>query len=157
MSEQYPGQPDPNAPQTPPQAPQYGAPQYGAPQYGSPQYGDAPQQPYGQGGMSPSDENTWVALGHFGGILLGFIAPLIVMLVKGGESPRVRAQAVESLNFQITAMIAFVVSAILTIILIGLLMMIAVGIGVLVLCILAGVKALNGEDYRYPMTLRLVK
>jgi len=62
--------------------------------------------------MSPSDERTWAGLAHFGGLLLGFLAPLIVMLVKGEQSPRVRAQAVEALNFQIAFMIYMFVATV---------------------------------------------
>ncbi|MGN0065674.1 MAG: DUF4870 domain-containing protein [Nocardioides sp.] len=150
------------APQTPP--PSYGAPQtpppgYGAPQTPPPAYGSYQQQPqqFGGGTMTPSDENTWSALGHFGGIILGFVAPLIVMLVKGPESPRVRSQAVEALNFQISMMIYMFVSAILTIVLVGIIGIIVFGLMLLICSILAGVKALNGEDYRYPLTIRMVK
>ncbi len=122
-----------------------------------PSYGQYQPQQHVGGTLAPSDENTWVALGHFGGIVLGFLAPLIVMLVKGNESPRVRAQAVEALNFQISMMIYMLISSILVIVFIGILGIIAVG-GLIIVCsILAGIKGLNGEDYRYPLTIRLVK
>jgi len=41
-------------------------------------------------------------LSHLGGIVLGFLAPLIIMLTKGNESPYTKRHAVEALNFQIT-------------------------------------------------------
>lgn len=167
MSEQNPTPPSDGQPGVPPTygsgdatPPTGGQPQYQAPTpppaYGQPQYG-ASQQGYNPGAMTPSDENTWAALAHFGGIVLGFLAPLIVMLVKGPESPRVRSNAVEALNFQISIMIYMVISMILVIVLIGFLTAIATGVAALVLSIIAGVKALGGEDYRYPLTIRLVK
>jgi len=150
--------PTPGPGATPPagEQPSYQAPTP-PPAYGQPQYGAPQQQGYNPGAMTPSDENTWSALAHFGGIVLGFLAPLIVMLVKGPESPRVRANAVEALNFQISIMIYVVISMILVIVLIGIFTAIATGIAALVFAIIAGVKALNGEDYRYPLTIRLVK
>ena len=42
-------------------------------------------------------------------------------------------------------------------VLIGLGLMPLVGIANLVLCIIAGIKANNGEAYRYPFALRLIK
>ena len=41
--------------------------------------------------------------------------------------------------------------------LIGFLLMAAIGIAHLVLCIMAAMKANNGEAYRYPFALRLIK
>ena len=66
-------------------------------------------------------------------------------------------QSKEALNFQITVFIAIVISWILAFVLIGLLLMPLVGIANLVLCIIAGIKANNGEAYRYPFALRLIK
>ena len=65
--------------------------------------------------------------------------------------------AVESLNFEITFIIAMVVSALLTLLLVGLVGLIAFPIAWLVLRIVASVQTSNGNDYRYPATLRLVK
>ena len=147
--EPTPQEPTPQEP-TPQEQPYGGMPTYGS----APGPGTPPQQ--WSGAMTPNDENTWSALAHFGGIILGLVAPLIVLLVKGNDSPRVRAQAVEALNFQISMMIYAVASVVLILVVIGIFTLIAVCIAVLVLSILAGVKALNGEDYRYPLTIRLV-
>ncbi|QWC86779.1 DUF4870 domain-containing protein [Nocardioidaceae bacterium] len=89
-------------------------------------------------------------------VALGFIAPLIVMLVKGKESAYIRAHAVESLNFQLSALVYIIVSAVLILVFVGILMLAAVAIFYLVVVILATVKASNGEMYRYPLTIRLV-
>jgi uncharacterized Tic20 family protein len=89
-------------------------------------------------------------------IAMGFIVPLVIMLTKGTTSPFVRRHAVESLNFQISLLIYLVVSAILILAIIGIFLMIALGIFALVVIILATVKAANGEEYRYPLCIRLV-
>ena len=70
--------------------------------------------------------------------------------------PFVDDQGKEALNFQITVSIAVIVCAVLIAVLIGLLLLPIVGIAALVLTIIAGLKANNGETYRYPMTLRLI-
>lgn len=122
-----------------------------------------PPPPAEQPGPAPgpdgltSDEKTWAMLAHVGGILIGFLAGLIVMLTKGKESDFVRDQAVEALNFQITVAIAWFVSFILVFVLIGLLLIFVVGIGSLVLMIMAGIAANNGQRYRYPINIRMVK
>jgi uncharacterized Tic20 family protein len=79
-----------------------------------------------------------------------------VLLVKGKDSAFVRRHSVESLNFQISLLIYLAISFVLVFVLIGFFMLAAVGIFALIVIILATVKAANGEDYRYPLCIRLV-
>ncbi|MDQ6874799.1 MAG: DUF4870 domain-containing protein, partial [Actinomycetota bacterium] len=106
-----------------------------------------------------SDETLWSMLGHIGGTLFWFVPSLIVMLTKGNESPYTRHHAVEALNFQITASIAYVVCFLLTLVSIGILFFLSwiVWIVVVIFSIIAGLAANKGETYRYPVTIRLVK
>lgn len=115
-------------------------------------------------GYLTDDERTWGMLSHLLGLLVGFLGPLIVMLTKGKESPFVRDQAVEALNFQLTSLIAMFVGTIVTIVLIfviiGLFLipvLMAMGVAVVVFEILAIVAANQGTAYRYPVNLRMVK
>lgn len=108
------------------------------------------------------DEKTWGMLAHLSGLIAGliglpFLGPLLVMFTKGKESSWVNAQAKEALNFQITATIAIFVAALTICVGIGVLLLPAVGLAAMVLTIIGAIKANNGEMYRYPATLRLVK
>jgi uncharacterized Tic20 family protein len=110
-------------------------------------------------GYANSDEKTWALISHFGGIVVGFIAPLVALLVKGNESPTVRAHAVEALNFQITWNVVFFLATIIGVCSFGILFflpLIAWAV-VIVFSVIAGMKANEGQLYTYPMTLRLVK
>jgi uncharacterized protein len=109
--------------------------------------------------MSDSDQRMWAMLAHLGGILFGFVAPLIVWLVYRERSRFVEEQAKEALNFQITMVIGWVVLFVLTLVTFGLaaLLYFVLGVVVLVFCIIAGLAANKGEAYRYPFALRLVK
>ncbi|MGN6576244.1 MAG: DUF4870 domain-containing protein [Nocardioides sp.] len=122
-----------------------------------------PPQGYGSGQVAvpSSEERNWALASHVGTFVaawfaMGFLAPLIIMLVKGNDSAFVRRHAVESLNFQISLLIYLVISFILAFVLIGFVLMAAVGLFALIVIILATVKAANGEDYRYPLCIRLV-
>jgi uncharacterized Tic20 family protein len=110
-------------------------------------------------GYANSDEKTWALIAHFGGIIVWFIAPLVALLAKGNESPTVRAHAVESLNFQITWGVVAVISWVLTVCSFGILFFLPFipWVVIIVFCIMAGLKANEGQLYRYPMTVRLVK
>ena len=93
------------------------------------------------------------------GFLIPFgnlIAPLIIWQMKK-DDPFVDAQGKEAVNFQITVSIAGIVAAVLTVVLIGLLLLPVIAIGSLVLVIIAGLKANEGENYQYPFALRLIK
>ena len=132
----------------------YGPPP-GAPQYG---YGAPPGGP-GPVGFANNDEKTWALIAHFGGIVVGFIAPLVALLAKGNESPTVRAHSVEALNFQITWGIATIIASILAVCTFGILFFLPIitWVVVIVFSIIAGMKANEGVLYHYPMTWRVVK
>ena len=103
------------------------------------------------------DDRTIVLLTHLGGIFFGFIPSLVVWLIKKESSPFVAEQAKEALNFQITIMIGYAIAFVLTFILIGFFIFWALAVTNLVLCIVAGVRANTGENYRYPFAVRLIQ
>ena len=124
--------------------------------------GGFPQQPYG--GAVPAltdEERNWAVAAHVGSFLaawvaLGLLAPLLVMVTKGDESPYIRRHAVESLNFQINALIYTVVFAVLMLVLIGLILLPLYAVFYAVCVIIGTVKASHGEFFRYPLTMRFV-
>ena len=118
--------------------------------------------PPGPAPLTPDQERLWAMLAHLlsfvaAYLFLGFVAPLIVLLVFGPRSAFVRANAVESLNFNLSWLLYGVIGVILAFVLIGFLILIVLGIAYLVLVILASVKANNGEVYRYPAIIRFVR
>jgi len=110
-------------------------------------------------GTAPADQRTMALVAHILGIFTWFIGPLIIWMINKDDSSKsfVTDQAQEALNFQITITIAMLISFVLMIVIIGGLLAPLVGILNLVFCIIAAVKANNGEAYRYPFTLRLIK
>lgn len=109
-----------------------------------------------------SETRNWAMACHlsaFAGIVIPFgsvIGPLIVWLMKREESEFINYHGKEALNFQITVGLALLVCAALALILVGFLLMFIVGIGALVLVIIAGIKASEGQHYKYPIALRLI-
>jgi uncharacterized protein len=147
---------EPNDP-TPPAPPGYGPPPppgYGPP---APWHGPPPVGGYSATAMRPDEEKMWAIGAHLGGIILGFIAPLVVWLVYKDRSRFLDRQGKEALNFQITLLIGYVVSLVLTLVLIGLVLFLVVWLGGIVLMVLASIKVANFEDYRYPVNIRLIK
>jgi uncharacterized protein len=141
-------QPPPPEPPLPPSGPPPGGPPAGGRPAGPP--------------LPPDQERLWGMLAHLlsfvaAYIALGFVAPLVVLLVFGPRSAFVRAQAVESLNFNLSWLLYAVVGGILLIVGIGLLILIALGIAYVVLIVIASIRANNGEFFRYPLTIRFMR
>jgi uncharacterized protein len=120
--------------------------------------------------LSESDDKLWASLAHFGGLL--YILPsLIIYLVLKDRGPKVRVEAKEALNWQITFLIGEVILWILSGILGTALLFtsvygIAVFVGFLpllwwvlnaILSIVGGIKVNGGGSYRYPFAFRFIK
>jgi len=122
-----------------------------------------------------AEERQWAMFAHLSALLGGFvtagwagsigcfIGPLVIWMVKKETMPFVDDQAKEALNFNITVAIVFFALFLMTLLTLGigivltLPLMIVVGLAWLVLTIIAAMKANQGERYRYPFALRLVK
>lgn len=104
-----------------------------------------------------SDEKTMALLSHILTLVAGFVAPLVIYLIKKDESPFVRKHAVESLNFQISMSIYAIASIPLMLIIVGFFTLMAIGAMAFVLAIVATVKANEGGFFKYPLTIRLIK
>jgi len=127
-----------------------------------------PSEPPPQPQVAPpaagsSDERMWAMFAHLSA-LAGFIipfgsilGPLIIWQIKKNEYPLVDDQGKEALNFQITMAIAFVACCVLMLILIGFLLAAIVGLVDIIYTIIAAIAANNGQAYRYPFNLRLIK
>ncbi len=117
-----------------------------------------------------SQARTWNMLCHLSA-LAGFVipfghilGPLLVWQLKKNEFPSVDIHGKAALNFQITVTIALFVGLVAAFVLsffcVGYLLfpvVMLIGLAGLVFAIIAGIKANNGEDYKYPFSFELVK
>ena len=127
----------------------------------------APPPPSGE---PSAEERQWGLFGHlssltglFTGGIGNIIGPLIIWLIKKDTMAFASDQAKEALNFNITLLIISIVLVLVTFFTLGLGIFITLPLGVLigiawrVLNIMAAINANNGEAYRYPFALRLIK
>lgn len=109
------------------------------------------------------DARLWGMFCHliaFSGYVIPFgsvFGPLIIWLIKKDEMPFVDDQGKESLNFQLTMLIAVIISAILMFVVIGFLLLGVLIIFQIIVVIIASIKANEGVRYRYPYTIRFIK
>jgi uncharacterized Tic20 family protein len=113
---------------------------------------------WGSSGTQITENDRLLAiLSHALTLVAGFLAPLIIYLLKKDESPYITEHAKESLNFQITLTIFYVIGFVTLIFLIGLIILPVIGILHLVLVVVATVKAADNKFYRYPLNIRLIR
>lgn len=137
--------------------------------------------------MDTRDQNvrTWSMLCHISalaGLFFGLgnvIGPLIVWQIKKNELPEIEPHGKEALNFQLTILIINIVAGIIFLGYLGAAMgigrmwrspfsLLSGGIGIgsiiviinlvaFILAVIAGIKANNGEPYKYPFAIRFIK
>jgi uncharacterized protein len=149
-------QDDPSTPpppqSTPPVTPDYARPPGGM-------FAPPPPSTYD----ADKDARLWGMFAHLSALagyiipLGNFVGPLIVWMTKKQEHPFVDDQGKESLNFQITVLLALLVLSPTVCIGIGLIILPIIGVAALIFVIIAGIKANEGVAYRYPFALRLIK
>ena len=130
-----------------------------------------PQQPYQPAApvaaapLTETEDRQWASFAHLGGIL-GFLPSLIIWLVFKDRGRFTAVEAKEALNFQITLLIGYVAINILS----AFLAAVTFGIGGIftllasvlwivgvIFSILGFTQAKDGQHYRYPFNLRLIK
>ena len=109
--------------------------------------------------INPSSDKLWNVLCPLSVFLgVGLILPLIVYLVtKNDTGSSIPEHARETLNFHISLLLYFIIGGLLTLVIIGFAVLFLVAGATVILSIIGAVKASDGQLYRYPLTIRLVK
>jgi uncharacterized Tic20 family protein len=104
-------------------------------------------------------DKIWAILSHLSTFLgIGFLLiPLVVYLAMKDESPYVRENAREALNFHLSVLL-YGLCCVPLVLALGLGLVLALALyGLLLICsLVAALKASNNGCYRYPLTLRMV-
>ena len=106
----------------------------------------------------PDSNNSLLAVfSHVGGLFTSALAPLVLFLIARSDPKLAFAthHAREALNFQITLFIAFIVLLVIPII--GWVLLPALFFYDAIFVIIAAIKTVNGEHWRYPLILHLIK
>jgi uncharacterized Tic20 family protein len=116
----------------------------------------------GVGTVDQEVRNVAVAahLSTLAGLVVPFgsvIGPLAVWLTRRDRDPFIDDAGREALNFGISIAIYGAVVLVATLMLVGIPLLVVGVIAWVVLASLAAVKASQGQIYRYPLTLRLIR
>jgi uncharacterized protein len=132
------------------------------PQCGTNLAGGSANEATGAGATDQQVRNTAVAahLSTFAGLVVPFgsvIGPLAVWLTRRDRDPFIDQAGREALNFGISIAIYGAVVLVAALMLVGIPLLVVGVIAWVVLASLAAAKASQGQAYRYPLTLRLVR
>lgn len=104
-----------------------------------------------------TEDKLCIVLSHLSLILgAGIVIPLIIYLVKKGDSTIAAFHAKEALNFHLSLYLYALACVPLVFVLIGVPLLMVLGVGGLILSIIATVRSADGAEYRYPLTIRFV-
>lgn len=104
--------------------------------------------------MTEQKDTGLAALTHILALFTWIIGPLLVYLITDDEY--VKENAANALNWQISFSIYMVISFILLFVLIGILLLAIFSVMNLVVCIMAALKASDGEAWSYPLALPIL-
>jgi uncharacterized Tic20 family protein len=104
--------------------------------------------------FTPEEEKMWAVATHVASIFFEGLAPLIAYILFKDKGPFLGHHVKESLNFAITIVL---VAIVLALSIVGWLILWALPIYYVIFRIIAAVKASQGDFYRFPLILRLVK
>jgi uncharacterized Tic20 family protein len=118
------------------------------------------------GSSAPSqDEQTrlWAMILHLS-LLAGFVvpmaglvAPILIWQLKKTDLPGIDVHGKNALNWIISALIYAVVCVILIFVIVGIPLLIALALVSIIFPVIAAIKANNGEVWKYPMTITIIK
>jgi len=112
---------------------------------------------------SDKDARMWSMILHLSMLsnfvipIAGVIAPIVIWQIKKDEYPIIDVHGKNAVNWLITAFIYSIIFFILMFAVVGFFLLIILGICATVFPIIAGIKANNGEVWKYPLTFQFLK
>jgi uncharacterized protein len=109
------------------------------------------------------EANLWAMFLHLSSLagciipLAGFIAPIVIWQIKKDESPMIDEHGKIVVNWIISSVIYGCICLLLSFLLIGIPLLFVLALLSLIFPIIGGVKANNGELWKYPLTIQFLK
>ena len=86
----------------------------------------------------------------------GFAAPILIWQLKKTDYPELDVHGKNVVNWLISSVIYFAISGVLVTVFVGIPMLIVLGVLMVIFPIIGGIKANNGEVWKYPLTISFV-
>lgn len=112
-------------------------------------------------GVTDAETNQWAMAMHLSQLAncvlppAGWIAPIVIWQLKKNSLPSLDGHGRNIANWIISSLIYTLVSAALVMVLIGVPMLIVLGLLVVIFPIIGGIKASDGDVWKYPGAFRI--
>jgi uncharacterized Tic20 family protein len=106
---------------------------------------------------SEAEIRKWQAGLHLSGLFVLLVPPIIIWMLKREEMPELDSHAKAVINFQISMWIYLFAASFSIFLFIGIILLPLLGIYSFFITILNTVKVINGESYKYPLSIRFLK
>jgi uncharacterized protein len=113
--------------------------------------------------IDPKTIHQWAMFMHLSMLLNfiipfgGVVAPIVMWQLKKDDYPGIDEHGKNIVNFMISMLIYSLICGVLVFVVIGVFLLILLGLAGVILPIVAGIKANNGETWKYPLCLQIIK
>ena len=103
------------------------------------------------------ESKLWLPILHLSGLFLLLIPSVIIWFWKKDKIKGMREQGIHVINFQLSMLIILAPCGIFAFLLFPIPIIIFIGIFSTIVIIINTVKVINNQDYKYPMTFKILK
>lgn len=104
-----------------------------------------------------TETRKWLTFLHLSGLFILLIPPLVIWILKRDEIPGINEHAKNVMNFQISMLIYLLAGAMSVFFALGLLVLPLLGIYSTIIIIINSVRVMNGDSYKYPLSIKFMK
>lgn len=118
------------------------------------------KSPSGEHSKDERNWGMWLHLSQLANFLVpiaGLVAPIVIWQLKKDQLPMLDLHGKNAVNWLISSAIYALVGLLLMFVVVGIFVLLALGICGVVFPIIAGIKANNGEVWKYPLTISFLK
>ena len=107
--------------------------------------------------VNPTQNSFWLPLLHLSGLFTLLLPPVLIWILKKDQNEDIREHGIDVINFQINILIFLIPSAILAGLVVTIPVVIFLGLFSTIIIIINTIKVLNGQTYKYPVKIRVLK
>jgi len=108
-------------------------------------------------GSRLNKSSIWLPLLHLSGLFILLFPPVVIWIWKRDHIKNIREHGIDVINFQLSMLILLIPSGILAGLFITIPIIIFLGVFSTIVIIINTIRVLNGQTYKYPMKIKILK
>lgn len=103
------------------------------------------------------DHKKWLAILHLSGLMILIVPPIGVYFWKKSEVDEMQSHFNDIMNFQLSMLVYILASLVLGLLIIGIILLPLIGLFSTFMIIINSIKVMNGQEYKYPLSIKFIK